>query len=504
MIRDGDPGSEAEPRQIVSRLNRVGRCGQAVRTADKLLTELTDVHDIIGVLLSKLAALLNLNRMQDCPPVIDAVWRRLQEPGASQAQLGEFHGMAADVAFRQGSVQGCITHLVRGAWALDSTVDNQETMRAWLSTATAYSLVGFHRQAVAAQYRAEQIAQPLSAEDRRVTAHPEIRIRQAVALDQQGESEAAKNILADVIGRLGPDDVTMIELPYLGYAVARYQILGGHQGLIDASGIDARTLLRASADPMLETFELRQLGEATLAITEGRPRQALEQLGDVHVTRTRLGRAELPRLRTLAHTALGDFASAFAAQREVTSVLSQAANQLYDLFVDGVAVRLDYDELLRNVSRHADEAHTDPLTGLPNRRRFEKYVADLLERDGWGTIGVCDVDHFKDVNSRHGHLVGDQVLQQVAAILSRGVRGTDLLARFAGDEFVVVFTRTTLSDAREIADRLASAVAGHSWQSVAPGTPVSLTMGLAELDRRTSPAEAFQAADLLMLQAKQS
>ena len=498
----GREGSDAvfggEARQTVSRLNRVGRCSEAITAADKLLIELDEPHEIVGVLLAKLAALLNLNLMLECPAVIDAAWRHLQQPGTTQAQLGEFHGMAADVAFRQGSLERCVTHLVRGARALDETSVGNEAMRSWLATATAYSFVGFHRQAVAAQRRAQEIAQCLNAEDQKVAAHPEIRIRRALFLDQQGETEEAREALEDVVAGLGPDDVTIIEQPYLGYASARRALLDD-----DTPCAETCRLLRAGLESVPEHTELRRLGEATLAITDGRPREALDLLEDAQVTHTRLGRAEIPRLRTFAHRRLGDYAAAYAAQCEVTVMLARAATPLYDLFVDGITVRIDYDELLRNVSRYADEAHTDPLTGLPNRRHLERHVAELIERGGRGTIGVCDLDRFKEVNTVHGHLVGDEVLQLVAATLSRTLRSTDFLARFAGDEFVVVLADTGLPKAQEIADRLTHAIAEHNWEAVVPGTPITLTIGLAELDGHTSMAQAFRAADLLMLSGKQ-
>jgi diguanylate cyclase (GGDEF)-like protein len=502
-VSGGGSGEAPEPRLRVARLNRAGRCSEASDLADRLLAGLTATHDIVGVLLVKLAALLNLGRLSECPAVVDQLWQRLQDPGATGAQRGEFHGMAAYVAFRQGSIQRCVSHLVRGARALEQTPADQETMRAWLATATSYSFIGFHQQAMAAHRRAKELARVATEEDRKFTAQPEIPIRHAVFLDQQGDSEAAKSVLAEVIGQLRPDDVTVIDQPYLGYAVARYRVLA-RTGGVDTAGIDVPALLGAGPDSVPENLELRHLGKAVLAIAEGRPRQALDLLSDAHVTHVRLGRAEIPRLQVFAHLAMGDFRAAYEAQCQVTVMLARAANPLYALFVDGITVRQDYDELLRNVSRYAGEARTDPLTGLPNRRHLERYAAALADRGGKAIIGVADVDRFKAVNTVHGHLVGDQVLQQVAAILSRTLRGSDYLARYAGDEFVVVFADTDVATAQDITDRLTAAVAAHNWDLLVPGTAVTITIGLAELDADTALSEAFRAADLLMLQAKRS
>jgi hypothetical protein len=349
----GGSGVVTEPRRLVGRLNRVGRCSEAIELADRLLAGAGGAHDAVGLLLAKLAALLNLNRMAECPAVVDRLWLRLQDEGATKAQVGEFHSMAADVAFRQGSMERCVTHLVRGARALDDVPADMEALQSWLATATAYSFVGFHHRAIAAHQRAVDLAALGTEEDRMIAAQPEIRLRHALFLDQQGDSEAAESVLAEVFGRLGPGDVTVIDQPYLGYAVARYRVLAGPGG-VDTSGVDVPALLRAGPDYVPENVEVAHLGTAVLAIAEGHPETALDLLRDAHVVHARLGRAEIPRLKASAYAAMGDFRSAYEAQREVTAMLSRTANQLYNLFVDGVIVRLDYDELLRTATRFAD------------------------------------------------------------------------------------------------------------------------------------------------------
>jgi diguanylate cyclase (GGDEF)-like protein len=489
-------GSEAdEPRLAVARLNWANRQAEAVAEADRLLAELTAPQDVLAVQMAKVSALLNMDRLRDCPPIIDAAWAIIQEHGARPADVGEFHALAAFFAYRKGSLERCVTDLVRGAQALEATTNDRRAVRPWISMAVTYSLVGFHRHAVATQRHAEDIARFGSAEDRRLTEHPEIRVRQAVFLDQRGETGSAKAVLGDLVDRLRAEDLIAMEVPYLGYAMARYAALGG---IFER---DARRLLRLENKQFPESVELARLGEAAMQIAEGNSKEALELLGDARTAQTRLGRAEVPRLRALAHIAAGDHAAAHAADREVTYLLARASDQVYDLFVDGITARLDFDELRRNIGRYADEAQTDPLTGLPNRRHLERYVAELTGRGGSGVLGVADLDGFKEVNTVHGHLVGDEVLQQVAAVMSRTLRGNDFLARYGGDEFVIILPGTALAESHEVVTRLTAAVAAHDWTGVAPGTPVSLTMGLTALAGQ-GLAEAFREADLLMLEAK--
>jgi len=98
-------------------------------------------------------------------------------------------------------------------------------------------------------------------------------------------------------------------------------------------------------------------------------------------------------------------------------------------------------------------AHTDALTGLPNRRALFEWLDQ--DRDG-GALLFCDLDRFKPVNDEHGHHVGDEVLRQVADRLAAAVRVEDLVARTGGDEFVVLARGATADRAADLADRIAA------------------------------------------------
>ena len=91
-------------------------------------------------------------------------------------------------------------------------------------------------------------------------------------------------------------------------------------------------------------------------------------------------------------------------------------------------------------------ADSDPLTGIPNRRVFERRIADELERarryDQVVTLVLIDVDDFKRINDTCGHQVGDRVLKQLAALLKRELRTMDFVARIGGEEFVIVLPET--------------------------------------------------------------
>jgi len=157
---------------------------------------------------------------------------------------------------------------------------------------------------------------------------------------------------------------------------------------------------------------------------------------------------------------------------------------------------------LENVGRHEEaerEAHTDPLTGLANRRRFDDMLAaavDASERDGRPlSLLALDLDHFKSVNDEHGHGVGDEVLKATAGAMLDAVRGGDVAARLGGEEFAVVMPRTDVEGATMLAERLRLAV--QDLRIPAPdGREIRLTMsvGTATVSGTTIDAPALVAA----------
>ncbi|MDQ3744141.1 MAG: diguanylate cyclase, partial [Acidobacteriota bacterium] len=109
-----------------------------------------------------------------------------------------------------------------------------------------------------------------------------------------------------------------------------------------------------------------------------------------------------------------------------------------------------------------DAAFTDDLTGLANRRRFERQLAREVARTGRYGHPFCllliDIDHFKEVNDAHGHDAGDEALRLVANAIQSGTRGIDTGARIGGDEFAVILPETDLARGLEVAERLRASI----------------------------------------------
>ena len=116
---------------------------------------------------------------------------------------------------------------------------------------------------------------------------------------------------------------------------------------------------------------------------------------------------------------------------------------------------------LRALPAARREARTDPLTDLANRRHLQEHCTGLLARPDAAPVSLLmvDLDDFKIVNDRHGHLAGDLVLAQVAARLGAVIRDRDLLGRLGGDEFVALLPHTTPRQAQLVAQRMQAKLA---------------------------------------------
>ncbi|HEY0215703.1 MAG TPA: GGDEF domain-containing protein [Cellulomonas sp.] len=148
-------------------------------------------------------------------------------------------------------------------------------------------------------------------------------------------------------------------------------------------------------------------------------------------------------------------------------------------------------------------AYRDPLTGAANRRRLEDELAYQGRVVGSGldvAMVYLDLDRFKTVNDELGHAVGDRVLIAVAAVLDHQVRSGDLVARPGGEEFVVVAPGMAPADAREMAERLRTALPGAVEGET--GVRVTASFGVTALRAHEDPAAALGRVDALMYRAK--
>lgn len=156
----------------------------------------------------------------------------------------------------------------------------------------------------------------------------------------------------------------------------------------------------------------------------------------------------------------------------------------------------------------------EPLTGLSNRRHFlERLSAELASAQRHGralSLLLTDVDQFQRLHRDHGNPAGDEALRMVARVLQGAVRKEDVLARFGGDEFVVLARETGLSGARALAERIRRAVERSrcSWEgaelAVTVSIGVTVSAGFTPFERGRTEAQMLEAVDRALARAKQN
>lgn len=172
-------------------------------------------------------------------------------------------------------------------------------------------------------------------------------------------------------------------------------------------------------------------------------------------------------------------------------------------------IRRDRMETRALRRRLIELALTDPLTGLPNRRRFEEMLRTELARihryGGQCSLVMIDVDYFKNYNDALGHLAGDVILKELAQLMRRELRASDFLARYGGEEFGLIMTNTPKDVAYHAVDRLRRIIEDHAFRGthVLPGKRLTISAGVATAPHdAVSYEELVQCADGALYAAK--
>jgi len=169
---------------------------------------------------------------------------------------------------------------------------------------------------------------------------------------------------------------------------------------------------------------------------------------------------------------------------------------LFSFVMTAIAAKETVDKLRR-------ERDLDALTQLLNRRSFQEYAQQRLADTRLYPMAVlaCDIDHFKRINDSWGHKRGDEVLQLVSMTLKDSVRENDLVARFGGEEFVLLLTEISLEDAEAIAVRIQRDLRLNN-EVLPSGYTLTLSFGISALDSNTPLDQALREADRLLYEAK--
>ncbi len=184
------------------------------------------------------------------------------------------------------------------------------------------------------------------------------------------------------------------------------------------------------------------------------------------------------------------------------------AGQVIGAAVAALEKAYDMESAVTGQEKLRHLAETDPLTNTYNRRALTEKLEQEMERAArYATMLTCmmlDIDNFKQINDTHGHLVGDVILRQLAALLKREQRSPDIVARYGGEEFVVLLPETNSIESRNFAERVLKRVASYDFGEAGKPVRVTISIGLASFPdvRITDGQSLLELADNHLYRAK--
>ncbi len=282
--------------------------------------------------------------------------------------------------------------------------------------------------------------------------------------------------------------------------------------------------VRAMHDRQNEALCLTNIGEAhrlagncdeaveslTAALAIGEELQSKARVMRAHLELSHCREAQGDPASALAHfkryhALEGELRSEEAEEKARNLVVQMAVRKVRE---EAETYRLERDKLAAANVELVEAVHVDVLTGLANRRYLEAHLPALFEQmraenRGLG-IALADIDHFKDINDRHSHTIGDEVLRTVGKILRATCRPSDMAVRYGGEEFVLMLPDTRLAHARAACQRLRAAVAGYPWGEIQAGLKVTVSIGVTDDQDWTTTAEMLSSADRQLYEAKRA
>ncbi|WP_108459299.1 PleD family two-component system response regulator [Devosia naphthalenivorans] len=245
-----------------------------------------------------------------------------------------------------------------------------------------------------------------------------------------------------------------------------------------------------------------ELAIVSMALADYDPLRVCSQIRTLEHARTLpiilvADEADRPRVVRALDLGVNDFISRPVERNELAArVRTQIRRHRYAL------------ELRQSVNNTMAMAVTDDMTGLYNRRYFDRHLGVMLSKaqsqDRDMALMILDIDHFKSVNDNYGHDIGDAVLREFAARLKRNIRGVDLACRFGGEEFVVLMPDTDYRQAETIAERVRQSISERSFEIGADRhLSVTVSAGVTLNEARSeTPESLIKRADVALYRAK--
>ncbi|WP_018348729.1 GGDEF domain-containing protein [Longispora albida] len=472
-----------------------GSYDRAYAEAERIAEESKDPHAALQAMTYQAIAAANTRRLDDCVRILSRAFTAV-DAHWDPALAGELHVLAAWIAQQRGAVDLAVRHLIHARRTFsEADISAIGVLVGWHDIGLTFSYLGLHEPALAALDQVQR-GELLAGNHYDIVA-PEVPVRYALARDHRGDPAGCRRTLTEIIAAAstrrarGIPVFPALDWAYVAYAVKRLAAMGGERSTLDIAGYET------GLGDGPEERDIVAMAGVCDALAAGDGDEALAMLDTIRVADLTFGAAEPARLRVLAHLARRDLPAAMEAQQAMHRRVCEHLSSYASLYVEGVSARIDHEHLRHAAARYAGDARTDPLTGLPNRRYLHRYLADLALHGAQAMLAMCDLDGFKAINDTHGHAVGDLVLERVAAIMASAVRRGDFVARYGGDEFVLVLPGASPSQASEIGERIGAGIEGEDWAAIAPEAKVTVSIGWSPLDAREITT-GIEAADRAM------
>ncbi len=327
------------------------------------------------------------------------------------------------------------------------------------------------------------------------------------AMSCQAEAENALRLLDRALGIARQFGCKRLEAFCLQTMGEAYQAMSRPEIALGMAG-EFLALARESNDKWIEAYGLACVGELKAQLGERAEGIGLLKtaLASFETLGSRDECARVMRILSTAYESAGNLTEALACLRKAGSIEQHLKSEDTERRARALAARRRLDQASLETERYKRLALEDSLTGLANRRSLDDRLAAMMRevhvRNSVLTIALADVDHFKGINDRFSHAVGDEVLRCVGEILRAHCRVGDLAGRYGGEEFMLVFRGLDMRSAADICERIRRAAESWDWQSIHPQLRVTLSMGLATSSSFHDPQGLLDAADHWLYEAK--
>ena len=472
------------------------------------------------------------------------------------AQRADAHTLLARIARRQGRLDEALADSGQAVEAAQQAADPARECRARVQRAHALNALGRIEKATDEAHEARQLAeasgdagaQAAAAEALGAVQWAMARWPEALASFQRMQALAAAaadvdlqavahGSLASVEGELARQATDPAQAQagrqralhhageYLRLATAAGDVhavrSARHNQAVAQLGLGDRTAARLTLQAVHDeagedggvAAAIALLNLAEMDLQDGQPAAALQRLQAAHALLAPTGDAaylqSCCRLLCDVHEALGAHAEALHWHKQFHAHYAQLASDRAQMHARALEVKYETGRAQAEATfnrlraeRFERASLEDGLTGIANRRAFDAALADLHQGLAQGrcfALALIDVDHFKDINDRHSHQVGDEVLRRVGRLLSASCREMDLAARYGGEEFGLLLPGVSPATALGVCERVRAAVEREDWHRLSPGLQVRVSVGCVT----AAAGQANQSLAALLAQADQ-